>query len=57
MLNEVGNLKHRTLLILMYSGGLRVGEIVRLRLEDIDFDRKMVHVHRGKGRNRAQRTS
>ncbi|NKB71379.1 MAG: tyrosine-type recombinase/integrase [Candidatus Latescibacteria bacterium] len=50
MLDKVGNLKHRTLLIVMYSGGLRVGEIVRLRLEDIDFDRKMIHVRRGKGR-------
>ena len=50
LINEVGNLKHRTLLVLMYSGGLRVGEIVRLRTEDIDFDRKMVHVQRGKGR-------
>ena len=50
MLNEVGNLKHRTLLILMYSGGLRVGEVVRLRPEDIDFDRKMVHMRRAKGR-------
>ena len=50
MVNEVDNRKHRTLLILMYSSGLRVGEIVRLRLEDIDFDRKMVHVRRAKGR-------
>ena len=50
MVNEVGNLKHRTLLILMYSGGLRVGEIVRLRPEDIDLDRKMVYIHRAKGR-------
>ena len=50
MLDEVGNLKHRTLLILMYSGGLRVGELVRLRPADIDFDRKMVHVRGGKGR-------
>lgn len=50
MLNTVGNLKHKTLLILMYSGGLRVGEIVRIRPEDIDFDRKMVHIKRAKGR-------
>ena len=49
LINEAGNLKQRTILILMYSGGLRVGEIVRLRPEDLDFDRKMVRVRHGKG--------
>ena len=30
------NLKHKTMLILTYSGGLRVSELVRLKVNDID---------------------
>lgn len=50
LLNAVGNLKHQTLLVMMYSAGLRVGEVVRLRVEDIDADRRLIRVHQGKGR-------
>jgi len=46
----VKNLKHRTLLMVTYAGGLRVGEVVRLRLEDVDFGRNLIHVKGGKGR-------
>lgn len=41
--------KHRALVLLMYSAGLRVGEVVRLRPEDLDIDRALVRVRRGKG--------
>ena len=34
----------------MYSAGLRVSEVVKLRPEDIDFQRKLIHVKGGKGR-------
>jgi integrase/recombinase XerD len=44
------NLKHRILLMLVYSSGLRVGEVVRLRIEDLDDGRKLIHVHTGKGK-------
>jgi len=44
------NLKHRALLMLVYSSGLRVGEVVRLRVEDLDNVRKLIHVHTGKGK-------
>jgi integrase/recombinase XerD len=33
-----------------YSSGLRVGEVVRLRLEDMDQERKTLHVRQGKGK-------
>jgi site-specific recombinase XerD len=33
----------------MYSAGLRVSEVVRLRPEDLDIDRGMIRVRRGKG--------
>jgi integrase len=36
ILNSVHNLKHRAILMLVHSAGLRVGEVVRLKTEDID---------------------
>ena len=32
LLNAVENIKHRAILFLVYSAGLRVGEVVRLRV-------------------------
>ena len=44
------NPKHRALLMVAYSSGLRVSEVARLRVEDIDVDRMMIRVHLAKGR-------
>ena len=49
MLEKTRNHKHRALLMLLYSAGLRVGELVRLRPADLDLDRGMIRVRRGKG--------
>lgn len=49
ILDAVDNLKHRTILMLIYSAGLRVGEVVRLRIADIDSERKMIHLRGAKG--------
>ena len=38
------------ILMLAYSGGLRVGEVVRLKPEDIHTNRKLIHVRASKGR-------
>lgn len=46
----VDNLKHKTILMLIYSAGLRVGESVRLKIEDIDGDRKLIHLRGAKGK-------
>jgi len=43
------NLKHKTLFILAYSAGLRVGEVVRLKMTDLDPDRKQIRIRAGKG--------
>ena len=48
--NSVDNIKHRTILMLIYSAGLRVGEVVRLRMEDIDDKRMLIHIKCAKGR-------
>jgi integrase/recombinase XerD len=44
------NLKHKALLMLTYSSGMRVSEVVKLRHEDIDVERKTLRVRQGKGR-------
>jgi integrase/recombinase XerD len=49
MLSRTRNPKHRALLMLVYSAGLRVGEVVRLRSADLDVDRGLVRVRQGKG--------
>lgn len=48
--NAVDNLKHKTILMLIYSAGLRVGESVRLRIEDIDSGRNLIHLRGAKGK-------
>ena len=45
----VPNLKHRTALMTAYAAGLRVSEVVRLKLADIDSSRMLIRVDQGKG--------
>lgn len=44
------NLKHRCMLSLLYSGGLRAGELINLRLTDIDWERKQIRLRQAKGK-------
>jgi integrase/recombinase XerD len=44
------NVKHRLMLMFGYGCGLRLGEIRSLKPTDIDFDRKVVWVRKGKGK-------
>lgn len=54
LLKSVKNLKHRAMLVVTYTSGLRVGEVVRLRPEDCDRERNVVKVRQGKGRKDRQ---
>ena len=45
------NTKDRALFELMMSTGMRVGEIAALRIEDIDFSKKTIHIPEGKTDN------
>jgi len=47
--NAVESVKYRPLLMIAYSAGLRVSEITHLQLQDIDRERMVIHVRRGKG--------
>lgn len=50
LLEATDNLKHKTLLSLIYSGGLRIGEALKLRKEDIDTNRMLIHIREAKGK-------
>jgi site-specific recombinase XerD len=50
ILDSTTNLKHRTLLSLVYSAGLRIGEALNIRPHDIDTERGLIHIRSAKGR-------
>ena len=47
--NIVDNFKFKTIFMLAYGSGLRIGEIVNLRIEDIDSKKMRIFVREGKG--------
>lgn len=47
---QLEHLKHKTMLFLAYSGGLRVSEVVHLRPADIVSSRMIIHIRHGKGK-------
>lgn len=49
LISSIPNQKHRLLIALAYGAGLRVSEIVRMRVQDIDFDRSVIYIRKGKG--------
>lgn len=50
MFAAVKNLKHKAILFTAYSAGLRVSEVVKLRVQDIDSERMQIFVARAKGK-------
>jgi integrase/recombinase XerD len=49
LFNAIKNEKHKLMIKLMYSAGLRVSELLNLRVEDIDFDSFCGRIIKGKG--------
>lgn len=49
-LDKIQNLKHKSILSLAYSVGLRVSEIINLKIQDIDSKRMIIHIKNAKGK-------
>lgn len=50
MIGGVENLKHKCILELLYAGGLRLNELIGLRVKDIDSSNMIIHINMGKGK-------
>lgn len=49
-IETIHNLKHKAIIMLAFSVGLRVSEVVNLKIADIDSARMLVHINQAKGR-------
>ena len=49
LLDAAASLRERAIMEIAYSGGLRLGEVLRLKVTDIDSSRMVIRVERGKG--------
>jgi len=50
LLRVTVNLKHKAILLLIYSAGLRLGELLNLKLGDIDSSSMKIHIRQSKGK-------
>jgi integrase/recombinase XerD len=50
MFNAVNNLKHKAILFAAYSAGLRVSEVINLKIKDVDSDRMQLFIEKSKGK-------
>ena len=50
LFNAVSNIKHKAILFTAYSAGLRVSEVVHLKIRDVDSDRMQLFIERAKGK-------
>ncbi len=49
LIDGIENKKHKTIVELLYGCGLRVGEVVKIRMNHVDVERMQLHVVQGKG--------
>lgn len=49
-IDKIENIKHKSIISLAYSTGMRVSEVINLKIEDIDSKRMIIHIKNGKGR-------
>ena len=50
IIKHTENQKHRTILMMCYASGLRVSEVVGLKVKDIDSKRMVIYILRAKGK-------
>lgn len=49
-INGINNLKHKAILMVPFSCGLRVSEVINLKITDIDSARMLIHINQAKGK-------
>jgi len=49
LIESASNLFHRAMLMTLYSTGMRRAEACRLKVSDIDSERMIIHIRKGKG--------
>ncbi len=49
-INKIQNIKHKAIIMLAYSVGLRVSEVINLKIADIDSKRMMINIYKAKGK-------
>ena len=54
VIKAVNNLKHKVILMTIYSAGLRLSECLALTVADMDFDRNQIRIRQGKGKKDRQ---
>lgn len=50
IINSTKNLKHKIIIALLYSTGIRLNELINLKRIDIDFEKNLVIIRKGKGK-------
>ncbi len=50
ILKVTDNLKHKSIIAMLYSSGIRRSELIKLRIKDVDFDKKIIFVRAAKGK-------
>ena len=50
ILKSITNIKHKALIMTIYSGGLRITELINLRIKDIDSNRMQIRIEQSKGK-------
>ena len=50
VIQQIDNIKHKAIVLTIYSAGLRLSEVVNLRIKDIDSKRMKLFVQQAKGR-------
>jgi len=49
IINCITNKKHKLMVSIAYGAGLRISEVISLRVKDIDFDNLTIHIKQAKG--------